>query len=149
MHYFASLQCILAARSKSVVFSAKHPFTFLRLPVSVSLCLDLWKHFSHSQHFFIPVSLSLWCSHFALSYFYSPPPSHSHALFCSLSALWCFSYTRNITLTFSLCLPHPDTHVHSTSLSTSPSFTSEASIHLCLSVPSSHIPRLSLKSSEP
>lgn len=133
MHYLLSLQRILAARSKNVVFLQNILLLLSPFSLSLPVCLDLWKHFSQSRDFFIPVSLSLSLAlvftlcpfHFYLFYFSPPPslsPTHSHALFCSVSGLWCFSYTRNITLTLSLCLPRtcPDTRVHFHSLSTHP-----------------------------
>lgn len=153
MHYLLSLQCILAAWSKNVFFFFRRIILF-SVFVSVSLCLDLWKCYSQSQDFFIPVSLSLWCSHFyPLLFLCSSPlslalPSHSHALFCSVSGLWCFSHTRHITVTFSLCLSHPYTHVHFT-LFPPPFLASEApSTSVSLSPPLSSF-AFPLKSSEP
>lgn len=135
MHYLPSLQCILAAWSKSVVFLQNIPLLF-----SLCACLDLYENTSLSPKTFSSrfpsLCLSLWCSHFALSISISfIPPTHSHALFCSVSSLWCSSYTRNITLTLPLCLSHPDTHMHSLSCGVVPYQRSIPSTSVSLSPP--------------
>lgn len=101
--------------------------------------------------------LWLWCSHFALSFLFlsfpSPPSVSPPTLMPSFVQIQVFDVSHilhHFKLSFCLCLSHtvPDTHVHSHPLSTD-STARKTSLHLCLSVPFSYIPRLSLKSSEP
>lgn len=167
MHYLSSLQCILAAQSKNIVFLQNTLSLFC-----LSLCLSLFLFVSRlvkkrklyrspktfSSQFFLhclSCALVFVLCPLHLCFFYISPssvtlPSHAHGLFCSLSGLWCFPYTNfsRFVSPWHTCavsfyalpsLPPPPAVCY---------LTCEASIHLCLSVPSSHIPRLSLKSSE-
>lgn len=165
LHYLLSLY--FGRLKQECSLSAKHPFTFLS--PSVCLCLSPSRSLSrHVKSFFTPKTFSSQFPSLSasrsgvhtlpclfLSLLFPSVPSLSHVLFCSDPGLWCFPCTGNITLTFCLCLSctHPDTCTHFDSLllpSSSVWFlTSEASIYLCLPVPSSHIPCFPLKSSQP
>lgn len=168
MHYLSSLQCILAAQSKNIVFLQNTLSLFC-----LSLCLSLFLFVSRlvkkkensiglprlfHPSFSCTVCLVRWCSYFALyisvSFISPPPPSLSPpTLMASFVHFQVFDVFHILTFH---ALSHPDTHVQSLSTPCPPFLlppgvcylTCEASIHLCLSVPSSHIPRLSLKSSE-
>ncbi len=99
-------------------FSAYHPFLRLCVCLSLSRLMKVLLSVPWLFHPSFPLALVFTLLPSPGSILLCTPslalPSHSHALFCSVSGLWCFSYTRHITVTFSLCLSHPYTHVRFT-----------------------------------